>query len=590
MTWRRFPVAAGVVVVVAVTAVVVVSPDTSSPVQEYIAVPWMLVLDLAAAACMAVVCSAAALLGRSAIAVLLCAIAAAALLADAWVGHGLSPGLQALGFAAVPLLPATIAFAPAAAGIRRSRTLTVSTWVLLGLGVGAAVASVVLYDPYLDLSCQRDCLQNPLLVANLHGVALVIRLAESMACAVWCAIAIRDLRESHGGRAILGATTVAVAVAVAALRVAILTFAHDDPQAATLRVLHAGVATCVLVTSAVIAYDLSRPFAARFRLDRLLRDLRTADELGLERCLRLAVGDETLRLAYRHPSDETVLIDALGVRVPAGSIASDGHTELSVAGRGVAVLAHRRDAFSGSTARAALGAASALALDNERLRAATLYDLASRRHASARLIELGDSEREQIEHNLHDGAQQGLLGTMLALQLARFEAPGLEIDDALRELGDLLTTVRSIGHGIHPATLTENGLAPAVESLLDTTAGITVTLNVDPTIGRLGEAAEISAYEMIQEGLANASAYGAPSAEVSIRNVDSALQVTLIDDGPGGATHVPGGGLEAIADRAVALGGTFTIRSPPGGRTTLSLLIPLAPTHDPVSRPSPDPG
>jgi signal transduction histidine kinase len=587
MTWRRFPVAAGVVAVVAVAAVVVASPYTSSPVQEYIAVPWMLVVDLAAAACLAVVCSAAALMGRSAIAVLLCAIAAAALLADAWVGHGLSPGFQALGFAAAPLLPATIAFAAAAAGIRRSGALTVSTWVLLGLGVAAAIASVVLYDPYLDLACQRDCLQNPLLVANLHGVALAIRLAEGVACAAWCAIAVRDVRASHAGRGILGVT--ACAVAVAALRVEILTFARDNPQAAALRVLHAGVATCVLVTGAVIAYELSRPFAARFRLDRLLRDLRTADELGLERCLQLALGDETLKLAYRHPSDETVLIDAFGVRAPAGNTAHE-HTELSVAGQGVAVLAHRRDAFSGSTARAALGAASALALDNERLRAATLYDLANRREASATLIELGDREREQIEHNLHDGAQQGLIGTMLALQLARFAAPGPELDDALCELQDLLTAVRSIGHGIHPATLTENGLAPAVESLLDTTNGVTVTLNVEPNLGQLGEAVELSAYEMIQEGMANAGAHGARSAELSIRHGNGSLQVELIDDGPGGAAPVPGGGVEAIADRAVALGGTLTISSPPGGPTTLTLLIPLAPTHDQGSQRSSDPG
>lgn len=573
MTSRRFLVAAGAVVIVTVTAVVVVSPYTSSPVQEYIAVPWMLVLDLAAAASMAVVCSAAALMGRSAIAVLLCAIAAAALLADAWVGHGLSPGLQALGFAAVPLLPATIAFAPAAAGIRRSRALTVSTWVLLGLGVAAAIASVVFYNPYLDLSCQRDCLQNPLLVANLDHVADVLRLAEGVACAVWCAVAIRDLSESHGARGMLGAT--ACAVAVAALRVAILTFSHDDPQAAALRVLHAGVAICVLVTSAVIAYELSRPFAARFRLDRLLRDLRTADELGLERCLRVAVGDETLRLAYRHPSDETVLIDALGVRVPAGNIAADARTELNVAGQRVAVVAHRHGAFSGSTARAALGAASALALDNERLRAATLHDLASRRRARAQLIELGDREREQIERNLHDGAQQGLIGTMLAVQLARFEAPGPKIGDALRELQDLLAAVRSIGHGIHPATLTENGLASAVESLLDATNGVTATLNVDPNIGRLSEPVEISAYEMIQEGLANASAHGARSAKISIGLVNGDLGVKLIDDGPGGASQVPGGGVEAITDRAVALGGTFTISSPPGGPTTLNLVLPF---------------
>ena len=108
--------------------------------------------------------------------------------------------------------------------------------------MAAAIASVVFYNPYLDLSCQRDCLQNPLLIAYLDRVADVFRLVEGVACAVWCAVAIRDLRESHGGG---GSSRDGLRGRGRALRVAILTFSHDDPQAAALRVLHAGVATCV---------------------------------------------------------------------------------------------------------------------------------------------------------------------------------------------------------------------------------------------------------------------------------------------------------------------------------------------------------
>jgi signal transduction histidine kinase len=579
MTWRRIPVTAIVVAATGLTTIVVVSPYTASPMQEYIAVPWLLVLDLAAAVGIAGSCFAAALIGRPSNAVIPCGMTATALLADAWIGHGLSPGFQALGFAAVPLLPSTIAFAPAAAGIERSRALIALTRALLGVGLAAAFASIVTYDPYLDLSCQRDCLQNPLLVANVYSVAVVLRLAESAACVAWCLVAIRDLLSGYRTRAILAAT--ASAVAVSALRVVSLTFASDDPQAPALRVLHATVASCVLIVGVAVAYELSRPFTARLRLDRLLRDLRAAEELGLERCLRLAVGDQTLTLAYRHPSDAAVLVDTLGVPVAQGDTEADEHTDLSVAGHGVAVVAHRRGAFSAGVLHAVLGAASTLALDNERLRAAALYDLASRRETSVKLIELGDREREQIEHNLHDGAQQSLLGVALALQLARLQTPSPGIDDALHQLQELAATVRGIAHGIHPATLAEHGLAPALESLVDTTNDVLVALHVDRAIGRLDEAVEISAYEMIQESLANASTHGARSAQVSVAVIDGGLRVDLTDDGPGGASPTPGGGLEAIADRALAVGGTFTISSPPGGPTALSLLVPLAPALEP---------
>ncbi len=111
MTWRRILTAAVVFVATGLTTIVVVSPYTASPVQEYIAVPWLLVLDLTAAVGIAGSCCAAALIGSPSNAVIRCGMTGAALLADAWIGHGLSPGFQALGFAAVPLLP------------RRSRSL-----------------------------------------------------------------------------------------------------------------------------------------------------------------------------------------------------------------------------------------------------------------------------------------------------------------------------------------------------------------------------------------------------------------------------------------------------------------------------------
>jgi signal transduction histidine kinase len=577
----RILVAATVLASFICTAIVLISPPLPSPLYSYVAAPSLLVLDLTAAAAIAGSCAAAGLLGRSPLAVIGCGLSGCALLVDAWLGANVSSTLQALGFAAVPLLPAALALAPRAAGVRCSRASRLATIAFVATAMSAAVASVGLYNPYADVSCLRDCLPNPLLLLDAPTIVTGLYLMEAVAACAWCLLAIRDLVHDNGPAVTLAST---VAVGVATVRLVAFTFVQDDPQRAALAVLHAGAAGGVLLTAAGIAHELSRAPRARARLDELMRDLRTAEEAGVEYCLRRATGDDRLTLTYRHPTAGGLLIDACGREVALSHAPEHARTEIRIAGETVAVIGHRAGSVAASALSTALGPAAALALDNERLRAATLHELARRRAAASKLIEISDAERTRIERNLHDGAQQGLVATGLALRLAALQHPDSVIDEALDELGQITATVRSIAHGIHPAVLDAEGVAAAIESLADDIRGVAVALHLDAGIEAFPEAVEISAYEMLTEALRNASEHAARSIMIDTRLLNGELQVTVGDDGPGGATLQAGHALEGVHDRALALGGTLEINSPKGGPTKVVLRIPSSQTSSHTAR------
>ena len=119
----------------------------------------------------------------------------------------------------------------------------------------------------------------------------------------------------------------------------------------------------------------------------------------------------------------------------------------------------------------AVGAAASLALENARLQAELRAQLAEVRASRARIVEAGDAERRRLERDLHDGAQQRLLGIRLALQLARGRLAdgGAAVDDLLAEADaevvGALEELRALARGIHPAILTEEGLAAALAAL-----------------------------------------------------------------------------------------------------------------------------
>jgi len=202
------------------------------------------------------------------------------------------------------------------------------------------------------------------------------------------------------------------------------------------------------------------------------------------------------------------------------------------------------------------------------------------RASRARIVEAADAERRRLERDLHDGAQQRLVGISLALRLASARlTPGAdpEVDRALQqasqELAAALSELRELGHGIHPAILTEEGLGPALESLVER-ASLPVTLETVPP-GRLPASVEAAAYFVVSEALANVAKHAqARRASVRASTLDGRLVVEVADDGVGGADPNGGSGLRGLADRVAALDGSLRIESAVGRGTTIHAEIP----------------
>ena len=227
----------------------------------------------------------------------------------------------------------------------------------------------------------------------------------------------------------------------------------------------------------------------------------------------------------------------------------------------------------------AVGAAAALALENERLDAALRAKLDELRSSRERMLQIGLEERRRLERDLHDGAQQRLVAMALNIRLARAKlnedplaaeellaTAGAELDSALEEL-------RELARGIHPAVLTDRGLATALETLANR-APVPVELGELPDV-RLPEAVELAAYFVVAEGLTNVAKYSEAShATVNVQRENGRVVVEVADDGIGGADPGRGTGLRGLSDRLAVLEGRLEVQSEPGHGTTITARIP----------------
>jgi signal transduction histidine kinase len=210
--------------------------------------------------------------------------------------------------------------------------------------------------------------------------------------------------------------------------------------------------------------------------------------------------------------------------------------------------------------------------------AQTRNELAASR---ARLVEASDEARRHIERDLHDGAQQRLVVTALELSMLERqldndpEAARAILARAREQLACGLSELRDLARGIHPSVLTERGLEAAVAALAQR-APLPVDLHVEIS-GRLDPTIEAAAYFLVSEGLTNVAKYaGADSVTVDIAATGGALEVTIADDGAGGADATRGSGLRGLLDRVSALGGRMDVCSPPGQGTRLSARLPVS--------------
>jgi PAS domain S-box-containing protein len=198
-----------------------------------------------------------------------------------------------------------------------------------------------------------------------------------------------------------------------------------------------------------------------------------------------------------------------------------------------------------------------------------------------RLVSAGDEERQRLERNLHDGAQQRLVALALTLRLARGKirnAPeGAEslIDEASQQLEQALDELRELARGLHPAILTARGLAHALPALV---AGLPVPVEVEVDEERYDPALEATVYFIAAEALTNVVKHAqAEGARVAVSRGDSTLRLEITDDGCGGADPASGSGILGLHDRASAIGGQLVVISSPGRGTVVTATLPLEP-------------
>jgi signal transduction histidine kinase len=319
---------------------------------------------------------------------------------------------------------------------------------------------------------------------------------------------------------------------------------------------------------------------ARAGLGELVVELGTNPAQGqLRDALARALRDPSLELGYWLPTSGEY-VDVEGNQVDVAPTATRAVTILERRGEKVAALVHDAALREDPALLDAVSSAAGLALDNERLLAELRAQLAETRESRARIVDAADTERRRLERNLHDGAQQRLVTLALNLRIAQESlrddpaAAGAMLDRVGEDLKLALEELRELARGLHPAILTERGLAPALQSIANR-APFKVAISGVPN-ERLPAVIEAAIYYLVAETLTNTAKHaGASQAEVQLSATGDTVTVEIRDDGSGGAQLSPGSGIRGLADRIEALGGRFDLRSPVGAGTVVRAELPL---------------
>jgi signal transduction histidine kinase len=315
-----------------------------------------------------------------------------------------------------------------------------------------------------------------------------------------------------------------------------------------------------------------RLFAAS-ALESLGRRLQAGpDTPGVRAALAEALGDPTLRLAYRAPGDGGRWVDAAGSPVELPEVGSGQCvTEVGEGDHPVAAIVH--DEALGEQQHLIDAAASyaRIALENQRLGA----------RVEASLREVRDS-RARIARDLHDGAQQRLVALRIELELteelfARDPESGLERLHALgAEVEETLDELRSMARGVYPALLTDAGLAEALRAAA-LRAPVAAEVHSDG-VGRYAPEVESAVYFCCLEALQNAAKHARDATLITISLAqEDGLRFEVCDDGAGfdPASYSAGAGLANMRDRVAALGGEVIVVSRPGEGVAVRGSVPI---------------
>jgi signal transduction histidine kinase len=432
----------------------------------------------------------------------------------------------------------------------------------------------------LMLSYPYGRLERPLdrfAVAIGYGAALVPAVWSNEAAtfalsAAFVAVAghgyVRALGRERRTRLAALAATAFVSAVMAGTAAARLAWPTPELTDATLLVYEA--ALCALAV-ALLAGLVLEPWA-RTKVADLVVDLRQADSGTLRDALAQALGDPTLEIGYRV---DRGYVDTEGrpVVLPAEG-ANRKVTRVDQDGRAIAVLVHDAAVLDDPSLSDALTRAARLAAANARLQAEVRTQLDELTESRRRLLQAGDEERRRLERRLHDTVERRL--TALAERLAEAERDAADVAPLSRvreQLDRALGELRDLAAGLHPGDVEQGGLSAGLEALA---ARSPVPVDLRVTEVSVPEELERAIYFVCSEALTNVIKYANASGTViSIAERAERLHVEITDDGVGGAALGGGSGLSGLADRVAVLGGTFTLDSPSGDGTRVTVELPL---------------
>jgi signal transduction histidine kinase len=505
-----------------------------------------------------------------------------------WNNPGLaSPAAFTFGLIAAGLAPPLVAHAALAypAGRLDSR---LDAWVLLAAYAGAGLVLGLLPAVFFDSGRQGCALcpanlalvrSEPGLVAGLQRAGLAVGLI--WAAGLVAAEARRMARASPPLRRMLWPVLVPAGCYLVLVGA---DFAHSLPRGTLSNDpleyrLWLGEAAFLVLMAAGVSWARVRDRRTRSAVVRLVMDAaQSPPPGGLRNALSQMLGDEHLQLAYP-VGDPPRQVDADGQRVSVEPADGQTATPLIRAGQTVAIVRHRAGLLDDPGLVREVTSAARLAMDNERLHAEVLAQLEDLQASRARIVAAGDAERRRVERDLHDGAQQRLVGLSLTLRLARSHpspgCPGLTglIEQADRELRLAIGELRELAHGIYPAVLADEGLAAAVEALAERSP-IPVTISDIPQ-ERLPGPVEATGYFLTAETIGLVAAMtGARGATVNAKYGGGRLVLEIAGDTAARPSQELQAGLADVADRVGALGGHLRVHPAPGGVITIRAEIP----------------
>jgi signal transduction histidine kinase len=392
-------------------------------------------------------------------------------------------------------------------------------------------------------------------------------------------IALLAARRRRAGRPLrrsIALMTDAFALALVMIALLLLLGAFDGPGFETVRRI--AFFAIGLAPIAFLAGLLSARLA-RSAVAELVVALRATTPPGdLRDALARALRDPSLTLAYWLPQYRSwVDLHGRAIEPP-----QPGHgramTLIDRGGTPVAALVHDSSLSDEPQLLDAVSAAAGFALENGRLQAELAARLEELKGSRGRVIAAGQRERQRLERNLHDGAQQRLVAlslelTLLERQFGADSEASARLGHARRQIATSLDELRALARGLHPAVVSGHGLAVALESLA---ADAPVPVALDVVLDeRLPEPVEVAAYYVVSESLANVGKHArADSAAIAVSRDDAKVVIEVADDGVGGADTEAGSGLRGLADRVEALDGLLRVWTPRGGGTRVRAEIP----------------